>query len=84
MYTWDGKILKVRGKKQSNRVAVYITGVTEEDVRKLLEVPETEDGSGKAEADVVKTLLLEWDMKGEVCGMVFDTTSTNSGADIGA
>ena len=81
---WDGKILKVNGNLQSNRVCVYITGVTDENTRKLLGVPETRDGTGAAEADVVKSLLTEWNVRRELCGMVFDTTSSNSGAEIGA
>ena len=81
---FDGKILKIKGNMVSNRVAVYITGVEESPVRKLLGVPETKDGTGVAEAEVVKEQLLEWDVKEEVCGIVFDTTSSNTGADAGA
>ena len=81
---WDGKIVKEKANRLSNRVCVYITGVENEDVRKLLGVPETVDGTGMAESEVVKNLLMEWDIKEEVCGMVFDTTSSNTGADIGA
>ena len=81
---WDGKILKIKGNILSNRVCVYITGVTEEECRKLLGVPETSSGTGAAEADVVKSLLGDWAVKGELCGMVFDTTSSNSGSENGA
>ena len=81
---WDGKILKMKGNNQSNRVCIYVTGVTPEGVRKLLGAPETKDGTGAAEAEVVKNALKEWGMKGEVCAMVFDTTSSNSGAESGA
>ena len=81
---WDGKILKIKGNQQSNRVCVYITGVTAQNVRKLLAVPETKDGTGSAEAEVVKDALKEWSIKDEVCAFVFDTTSSNSGAENGA
>ena len=81
---FDGKILKIKGNMHSNRLAVYITGVEESPIRKLLGVPETKDGTGVAEAEVVKEQLLEWDIKEEVCGIVFDTTSSNTGADAGA
>ena len=64
--------------------SVYVTGVTDESTRKLLGVPETRYGTGTAEADVVQSLLTEWNVKREICGMVFDTTSRNSGAEIGA
>ena len=81
---WDGKILKVKGNLQSNRVCVYITGVTTDNTRKLLGVPETRDGTGVAEALVVQSLLTDWNVKEELCGMVFDTTSSNPGAEVGA
>lgn len=81
---WDGKILKVRGNNQSNRVCVYISGVGKDTTKKLLAVPETDDGTGAAEAEVVKSALTQWGMKQEICGMVFDTTSTNSGENTGA
>ena len=81
---WDGKIVKEKGSKLSNRVCVYVTGVENEDFRKLLGVPETVDGTGMAESELVKNLLMEWDIKEEVSAMVFDTTSSNTGADIGA
>ena len=81
---WDGKILKVKGSKSSNRVAFYITGATYKKEKKLLGCPETEDGTEAAEAKVVTDLLTEWELKPEICGMVFDTTSSNTGAEIGA
>ena len=68
----------------SNRVAFYITGATYKKEKKLLGCPETEDGTGAAEAKVVTDLLTEWELKPEICGMVFDTTSSNTGAEIGA
>ena len=81
---WDGKILKVKANHHSNRVCVYITGVEESPMRKLLGVPETGDGTGLAEADIVKAMLSQWGVKNEVIAMVFDTTSSNTGADLGA
>ena len=47
-------------------------GVTEQKVMKLLGCPETKD------------LLTDWDLKSEVCATVFDTSSSNTGADLGA
>ena len=35
-------------------------------------------------AGVVKRLFLDWDLGKEICGMVYDTTSSNTGAEIGA
>ena len=81
---WDGKILTVKGNKESNRVAVYVSGVDGTGFRKLLGCPETKDGTGKAEAEVVKTLLESWGIEGQVCALVFDTTSSNTGIESGA
>ena len=81
---WDGKLCKEKANLQSNRIAVYVTGAEAKPFRKLLGVPEAPDGTGVAEAEVVQEMLLDWDMKEEVCGMVFDTTSSNTGAEIGA
>ena len=81
---WDGKILIVRGNTESNRIAVYVSGVDDTGFRKLLGCPETKDGTGKAEAEVVETLLRSWGIGGQVCGLVFDTTSSNTGCDTGA
>ena len=81
---WDGKILKTKGNHKSERVCVYFTGATCKTDRKLLGAPETKDGTGAAEAEVVKELLNNWNVKKEIRGMVFDTTSSNSGAETGA
>ena len=81
---WDGKIMKTKGDTKSNRVCVYISGVDEDGIKKLLGVPEVQDGTGAAEAEVVKDVLKQWGIGKEIIGMVFDTTSSNSGAEIGA
>ena len=52
--------------------------------RKLLGVPETPSGTGAAEAAVVTKMLTDWGVKDEVVGMVFDTTSSNTGKESGA
>ena len=81
---WDGKTLKVRGGLESKRVYVYLSGVEEERMRKLLGIPETESGTGADEFEVVKKNLKEWGVKGQVLGMVFDTTASNTGEYSGA
>ena len=81
---WDGKILTVKGNKESNRVAVYVSGVDDSGFRKLMGCPEVQDGTGMSEAKVVKAFLEEWGVEKEICGLVFDTTSSNTGCDIGA
>ena len=81
---WDGKTLKMKGNLKSNRVCVYVSGADGENVRKLLGVPETTAGTGKAEADVVKEVLVDWDIKDQIVSIVFDTTASNSSGEVGA
>ena len=81
---WDGKICKVKGNLSSNRVAVYITGTEADHVRKLLGAPEVKAGTGQAEAEVVQHMLTDWGIKEQCIGLVFDTTSSNTGAESGA
>ena len=81
---WDGKLLIERRNLESNRIAVYISGVDASGYKKLLGAPETKDGTGLAEAEVVKKVMDEWGVKKEVCALVFGTTSTNTGAEAGA
>ena len=81
---WDGKLLKLTGNIQSNRIAVYVTGVNADNVRKLLDVPDSPDGTGAEEFKVVKELLIDWKIWQQLVGMVFDTTATNTGAEAGA
>ena len=81
---WDGKTLKLRGNIKSNRVCVYLSGVSEESYRKLLGIPECCSGKGADEADLVQEMLELWSVKHQVIGMVFDTTASNSGAETGA
>ena len=81
---WDGKTLKLRGNIKSNRVCVYLSGVSEESYRKLLGIPECCSGKGADEADLVQEILELWSVKYQVIGMVFDTTASNNGAETGA
>ena len=81
---WDGKILTLKGKIKSHRVAVSITGANAERVKKLLGVPECKGGTGVEEAEVVKEVLVNWDIKDQVVNLVFDTTASNSSGECGA
>jgi hypothetical protein len=57
---------------------VYITGVEATGFKKLIGFPETKDGTGASEAEVVKAFLEEWGVTKDSCGLVFDTTSSNT------
>ena len=81
---WDGKILTMKGNVESNRVAVYVSGLDSSGFRKLLGCPETSDGTGRSEAEVVQKLLESWGVGDQVCGLVFDTTASNTGSESGA
>ena len=79
---WDGKMLRLRGRIVSHRVCVYLSGVDQE-VRKLLGIPEAKDGTGESEFNIVKTALDQWMVKEQIVGLVFDTTATNTGKEKG-
>ena len=81
---WDGKTLTLRGNVKSTRVCVYLSGVEAEQTRKLLGIPEAKSGRGEDEFGVVKEHLVKWEVREEVVGMVFDTTSSNTGETSGA
>ena len=81
---WDGKTLTLRGRIESKRVAIYISGVDGEHTRKLLGIPECVSGQGKDEFEVTKKFLVQWKVKEQLVGMVFDTTASNSGQHSGA
>ena len=81
---WDGKTLKLRGRIDSKRVCIFISGVDAQKTRKLLGIPEVESGKGVDEFEVVKEYLVKWKVKEQIIGMVFDTTASNSGEHSGA
>ena len=74
----------LKGKIRSHRVAVSITGANAERVKKLLGVPECKGGTGVEEAETVKEVLVNWDIRDQVVNLVFDTTATNSNGECGA
>ena len=81
---WDGKTLTLKGKVESKRVCVYLSGVEAEKSIKLLGIPECSSGKGVDEFQVVREYLVKWKVKEQIIGMVFDTTNSNSGEHSGA
>ena len=79
MLHWDGKRIKVKRGEVSERCVVYISAADGRDFKKLLGAHEVADGSAASEALVVTDLLRKWGIQEEVKGVVFDTTSSNSG-----
>ena len=81
---WDGKILKLKAGKKGEFIAVYLSGENADKVTKLFGVPEVDSGSGEAQKEAVVEMLMKWNVFEEITGIVFDTTSSNTGQDIGA
>lgn len=80
---WDGKIIQLAKSISSDRCCVYISGINfdgEEIITtKLLGVPEVPNSTGSAQEKAVMKLIAEWDLENSVVGLVFDTTSSNTG-----
>ena len=80
---WDGKLMDTLDNEYAveDRLPVLLSGVGGV---KLLGVPalphKSTDKSGPQLAKLAKDLLDEWECAGNVVGMVFDTTSSNTGA----
>ena len=53
---WDGKTLTLRGRLESKRVCVYVSGVEEDWMRKLFGIPETNSARGEDELKVIRCL----------------------------
>ena len=65
---WDGKIVKVREGKSSERCCVYISGTLPDGtvVQKFLGVPEIPDGTGSSQEFAVSNLLTEWNLTSNI------------------
>lgn len=82
---WDGKLLPdiagTGAKKTVDRIAVIVTG---NGIEKLLAVPKIGRGTGEEQAAACLKVLDDWNIKEQVQGLVFDTTSSNTGIHRGA
>jgi len=73
---WDGKLLKdLIGKAHVDRLPVLVSG---RNTSKLFTVAKLPSGTGEAQAKAVHIALEDWEVSGQVCGMCFDTTSSNT------
>lgn len=79
---WDGKQLPELDNRHEHvdRLPILISG----DVDKLLGIPKISRGTGEEQAKAVVEALKYWKAEENVCGMVFDTTSSNTGVNNGA
>jgi hypothetical protein len=79
---WDGKILPdLTGSDHVDRLPVLVSGLN---VSKLLGVPKLPAGTGPEMANAVVACLDDWQIKNQIKGMSFDTTSSNTGHKAGA
>lgn len=80
---WDGKVLPdVVGKTKVDRIAVL---VSYNGTSKFLGAPKiTDSPTGERIAHAVYKILTDWNIADKVTAMSFDTTSTNTGINIGA
>ena len=81
---WDGKQMAdpENPRKHIDRLPVLVAGV---EIEQLLGIPKLEQGTGEAMAAAMVQLLGDWEIESNrVAGMVFDTTSSNTGPNSGA
>lgn len=80
---WDGKLLPdIAGAEETvDRITVIVTG---NGMEKLLAVPKIGRGTGNEQAAACLKVLDEWKIRDVVQGLVFDTTSSNTGIHKGA
>ena len=80
----DGKMVKYKGSHENiNRQAIVINNIGEEKFERVIGAPASVNGTGRAEAEAVKEVLQKFCIQCEICSISFDTTATNTSADIG-
>lgn len=80
---WDGKLLPdiTGGNEHVGRIAILVTGGK---IEQLLGVPKIGRGTGEGQCNVCVAALENWQLKHLIEGLVFDTTSVNTGLKKGA
>lgn len=79
---FDGKLMKdLIGSTKIERIAI---SVSYNGTSKFLGAPKVASSTGKNIADVVYERLVKWNIVGQVNGLSYDTTSTNTGINTGA
>eukprot|EP00919_Chromeraceae_sp_WS-2016_P068213 GHVR01161631.1.p1 GENE.GHVR01161631.1~~GHVR01161631.1.p1 ORF type:complete len:123 (-),score=23.16 GHVR01161631.1:249-617(-) len=85
---WDGKMLTdVLGSEPgttSETLAMPVSGPPAYPEGKLLGVPVIDSSTGIAQAEASMDLLETWGLTGVITALVFDTTASNSGVNMGA
>jgi len=79
---WDGKLLpELTDKDKVDRLPVLASS---REGCQLLAVPKIPAGTGQAQAKAVFEVVQDWKIAEKVCGICFDTTSSNTGRLSGA
>ena len=77
---FDGKHLMDMAGEFGDRLAIVLSGNTPDCIQgKLLSAEKIADGTGRSQAEEVISALNKWGAQDNVCGMCFDTTSSNTG-----
>ena len=71
----------VNYKNKVDRVVILVTGSGKEKVLAILKI---DTGTGKQQANACLCTLDDWKLRSQVRGLVFDTTSSNTGLHSGA
>ena len=79
---FDGKLLKdLGGFEKVNRLAVVLVQEAE---NQILGMVQTDDATGKVEAEAVKSTLDSWEIAGKIIAIGFDTPWSNTGVHKGS
>ncbi|KAK6190395.1 hypothetical protein SNE40_002275 [Patella caerulea] len=81
---WDEKIMKMATGNKMDQLAVVVTGGVSHKEGKLLAAVPIADGCGATIANKVNSVVDDWELKEFIIGLVFDTTSSNTGIYHGA
>jgi len=78
---WDGKLMAdLSGNVHVDRLPIIVTGYG---ISQLLKVSKMAGGTGEEQSSAVIQTLKEWNVEQRVIGMCFDTTSSNTGCNVG-
>lgn len=80
---WDGKLVPDIDKKNKGSL-VWLSGKPDYEEGKLLAVLVISKGTGEEITKSLFNVAIEWEINSTVCGLVFDTTASNSGCRIDA
>ena len=77
---WDGKSVHLSRGAKGHFVAIYLTTADGSAEYHLLDIPNVQSSKAKDELEAIKAAFLDWRVRKEsIIGIVFDTTSSNTG-----